>query len=81
MGLLFTPKMSWSAALEKLACQAQRSIYALYNYQKPFGHFNISQLLNLFDSMVKPVLTYGSQIWGYKYTPEKETVELSFSKR
>ena len=55
MGLLFTPTMSWSAALEKLACQAQRSMYALYNYQKPFGHFNISQLLNLFDSMVKPV--------------------------
>ena len=31
--------------------------------------------------MVKPVLTYGSQIWGYKYTPEIETVQLSFCKR
>ena len=81
MGLLFTPTLSWSAALDKLSCQAQISIYALYNYQKPFGHFNISQLLNLFDSMVKPGLTYGSQIWGYKYTPEIETVQLSFCKR
>jgi len=53
----------------------------LYIYQKPFGHSNISQLFNMFDSMVKPVLTYGSQIWGYKYTPEIETVQLSFCKR
>ena len=66
-GLLqFTPTLSWSAFLQKLACQARRSLYALYNYQKPFGHFNISQLFNLFDSMVKPVLTYGSQILGCK---------------
>ena len=31
--------------------------------------------------MVKPVLKYGSQIWGYKYTPEMEAVQLSFRKR
>ena len=31
--------------------------------------------------MVKHVLTYGSQIWGDKYTPEIETVQLSFWER
>ena len=81
MGLLFTPYLSWVTAQKKLASQAQKSIYAIYGYQEPFGHFNIKQLLQLFDSMVKPILCYGSQVWGYKYSPDIEAIQLSFCKR
>ena len=45
MGLLFTPSLSWTAAQVKLASQAQKSIYSIYEYQRPYGHFNIQQLL------------------------------------
>jgi len=31
--------------------------------------------------MVKPVIMYGSQILGYKYRPEIETVQLSLCNR
>jgi hypothetical protein len=39
MGLLLTPKLSWSSAHDKLASQAQKALFAIRNYQKPFGFF------------------------------------------
>ena len=81
LGLLFTPSLSWTSAQEKLALQAQKSIFAIYDYQRPFGYFNIKQLFKLFDAMVSPILCYGSQVWGYKYSVEIETVQINFCKR
>jgi len=34
LGLLFTPKLSWSKAKEKLAAQARKSIFAIKSYQR-----------------------------------------------
>ena len=34
MGLMFTPKLSWSATHEKLSAQAQKAIFSIYNYKK-----------------------------------------------
>jgi len=41
MGLLFTPKLSWSKAKAKLAMQAKKSIYAVKGYQGYFAKFDI----------------------------------------
>jgi hypothetical protein len=63
MGLLFTPKCSWREAKTKLAAQARKSIYAIKSYQRNFGKFFHSDYFKLFDSMVKPILTYGAEIY------------------
>jgi len=54
MGLLFTPKPSWSKA--KLAAQARKSIFAIRSFQRTFGYFSHNEYFILFDSMVKPIL-------------------------
>ena len=78
MGLLFTPKLSWTAAKTKLASQARKSIYALKNYQKSFGYFLYTDTFKLFDSMVTPILSFGSEIWGYEYSNVIEQVQTQF---
>lgn len=78
MGLLFTPSLSWMPAQHKQATQAQKAIFAIFKYQKPFGHFDVDQLFKLFDSMIKPILCYGSQIWGYKYCSDIESIQHLF---
>ena len=78
MGLLFTPSLSWMSAQQKLVSQAQKAIFAIFKYQKPFGRFNIKQQFQLFDSMIKPILCYGSQIWGVKYSKDIESVQNTF---
>ena len=67
IGLLFTPKHSWYNTKNKLATQAKISMYALKSYERIFGNFSLTDLLKLFDSMVKPILTYGAEIYGTKF--------------
>ena len=81
MGLLFTPTLSWTQAQHKLAAQAQKAIFTILNYQRSFGQFMADDLFCLFDSMVKPILCYGSSIWGHTYSDEIEKVQVNFCKK
>ena len=36
MGLIFTPKLSWSKAKRKLAAQARKNSFCIRNYQRKF---------------------------------------------
>ena len=80
LGLIFTPTLSWGKAKQKLVAQANKSIFAIKSYQKKFGHFTLSDHFKLFDSMVKPILLYGGDIWGFEYTSEIEKVQIRFCK-
>ena len=64
MGILFSPELCWSAAKYKLVAQAKKAIYSNKSYQRNFGHFPYTEQVKLFDTMITPVLTYGSEIWG-----------------
>ena len=80
MGLLFTPKLSWSKAKRKLAAQARKAIFCIKNYQRKFGYFKHEEIFRLFDSMVKPILCYGSEDWGTEYSTIIESVHFTFCK-
>lgn len=80
MGLLFTPKLSWSSAKLKLAAQAKKAIFAIRKYQQPFGKFLHNDIFKLFDAMVTPILCYASEVWGYEYSGTIEKVQVDFCK-
>ena len=80
MGILFTPKLSWTPAKEKLAAQARKAIYSINNYQRKFGYFSHNEYFKLFDAMVKPILTYGAEIWGFEYAEVIKQVQIQFYK-
>ena len=64
MGLIFTPKLSWSKAKRKLAAQARKAVFCIRNYQRKFGYFKHEEYFRLFDSMVSPILCFGLEVWG-----------------
>ena len=80
MGLLFTPKLSWSLATKKLANQARKAVYQIKQFQNPFGKFRHKEYFKIFDSMVMPILTYGAELWGYDYNKQVEQVHTKFCK-
>ena len=81
MGVCFTPSLSWASTHTKLGIQAKKSILSIKQYQKSFGYFPIKEYFKLFDALVKPVLCYASQVWGYCYVDTIESVQNDFCKR
>lgn len=74
MGLLFTPKLIWTKAKEELATQARGALFTLYNVQRKLGTFSVKEAFKLFDTMILPILTYATEIWGYDYSSQIEKV-------
>ena len=75
MGLLFSSNLTWTKAHAKLSVQAKKSILAINRFQKTFGNLNVDEYFKLFDSMVKPILVYGSEIWGNVPTCPVEKIQ------
>ena len=49
-------------------------------YQRKFGYFQQDEIFRLFDSMVKPILCYVSEVWGTEYLDVIESVYFNFCK-
>ena len=65
LGAYFTPKLSWTKTKDTLAMQANKAVNYILRCQKHFGFFKYYEAFKLFDAMVKPILMYSSEIWGY----------------
>lgn len=51
LGLLFTPKLSWSKAKRKLAGQAKKAIFCIRNYQAV--NLDISNMMKFFVCLIQ----------------------------
>ena len=80
LGIVFTPKLSWSKAKHTLALQARKALGMFYKLCKKVGHLPHFLSFKIFDTMIKPILTYGSEIWGYEASEIVESVHVRFCK-
>ena len=81
LGIYFTPKLVWSKTQDVLALQATKAVFKIFQYQRQFGQFCPNDIFKLFDSIVRPILCYGSEIWGYEYSQTIEKVQSKFCRR
>ena len=66
LGIEISNTGSFSKALDTLYKKSLRALYSVYASLNIYSDGNsMSLFLKLFDSLVKPVLLYGSEIWGY----------------
>ena len=64
LGMYFTPKLVWSKTKDMLSKQALKAISNIIRYQRNFGRFESKDMFKIFDTVVRPILCYGSEIWG-----------------
>ena len=76
-----TPKLSWGKTHELAAKQTHKAISCIFQCQYNFGQFKQQEIFKLFDSMIRPRLCYGCEIWGYEFNKTVESVHLYFCKR
>ena len=65
LAILITPKLVCSKTIEMLSTQALKTTSCILRNQSKFDYFHPKNMFELFDSMVKPILCYGAEIWGY----------------
>ena len=80
LGIILSRSGSFLNARKHLAEQARKAMHLLFlranNLDIP-----IDLQLKLFDNTVLPILTYGSEIWGFENTDIIERVHLDFLRR
>lgn len=80
LGLIFNYNGNFYKSRNKLVEQAQKALYALY-YKVNNISIPIDLQLKLFDSLVAPILTYSSEIWGFENKSNIEKIQLQFCKK
>ena len=64
LGMVFTPKGVWTAAQENMSGTGSRALFGLKRIFAKFGNMPISNMLQVFDGKVLPIITYGAELWG-----------------
>ena len=79
LGIVFSRIGNFKACKKRIAEKAR---IAMYNVIKKGRTHNlsISCQLDLFDKLVKPILLYGCEIWGFENNEILEKVQLKFCK-
>ena len=62
---------SFYQAQKSLSEQANRAIFSLYTLFNK-ADLDIWDKIKLFDSMISPILFYGSELWGFHKSPDIE---------
>ncbi len=64
LGVLITKSGSFSQAIKQLSSKGLKSCFAIKRYLSCVGYIPVKVWLHCFDAMVKPILLYGSEVWG-----------------
>lgn len=77
--MLFCRSGSFYQTKRHVAAQGTRAMYSLIKKLRPLS-LPIDMQIDIFNKTVKPVLLYGSEIWGFGNLDIIERVQLKFLK-
>ena len=73
VGVTFTSKLSTNIMAADQSVKAKRALIAVMNSLYKCGQLPSSIFFKLFDTKIKPILLYGSELWGYS---KRDTTEI-----
>lgn len=80
LGVVFSTSGKFRNAQQTLAEQARKAIFALKNHTRQFYDLKPDLMCMLFDKMIVPILSYGSEIWGLDSADQVERVHVQYCK-
>jgi hypothetical protein len=79
LGIIFTRTGNFSLTKKHLADKALKAMYEVLKMGRRYK-LSIKCLLDLFDKMIKPILLYGCEVWGFSNNDILEKIHLKFCK-
>ncbi|XP_077978836.1 uncharacterized protein LOC144434256 [Glandiceps talaboti] len=80
LGLLLSCRNKWSKAVSNLADQARKAMFSIFSFERKVGVITHEVYFKLFDSLILPILLYGSELWGFQQFMQIEMVQLKYCK-
>ena len=77
---LWISKRNFKKAIHHVSCQSKKIIFALKQYLMKLHTPPVSVALHIFNSIIKPILCYGCEIWGFTVKEEIERIEVQYLK-
>ena len=77
LGIVFNSRLTWGYAIKELAGKANKAVSMIRCAMWKLGVFEHKVLFKIFDSLVVPILCYGSEVWGYEYRRKIEQVHIN----
>ena len=62
LGIVFNSRLTWGHAIKKLAGKSKKAVSMIRRVMWKLGAFEHQALSKIFDSLVVPILCYGSEI-------------------
>ena len=81
LGITFSTGGAFTETHKTLSGQALKAIFKLNQYLYKFTDISPRHILDLYDKLITPILTYGGEIWGFSKHLQQERVHLQFCKK
>ncbi len=81
LGIKFSTTGSFTAAQKTLANQGLKASYQLEKCLSKFYNIDTSLSIELFDKLIEPILSYGSEVWGFHKAIDVERLHTRYCKR
>ena len=80
LGFIFSSSGKFKKGLDNLSLRAERALNDMKASTQNFNDLEFNMKISLFDSLVKSVVLYGCEIWGFCEAKKHETFYLKFLK-
>ena len=80
LGIVFSSGGSLMHATKTLSGQAHNAIFILRKYLNKFTNITPEHKLELFEKLIRPILLYGSEVWGFSKRLPIERIQTQFLK-
>ena len=79
--IVFSTGSAFTEAQHILSGQSLKAIFMLNKYIRKFVNLKPQHILDLFGKLIRPILTYSAEVWGFTTSMITERVHLQFSKK
>jgi hypothetical protein len=80
LGIVFTVKMVWTLAQKTVAAQGLKALNFIKHIYFRCNGLPVDTCFELFDKMVKPIVTYGAELWGCNTHKCLEDIQVKFGR-
>ena len=80
LGVIFGSTLNWSRCVENLSGKALKAVAGIKRLYFRLKNLPAETVFKVFDTKVKPILLYGSEVWGCKKFDDIEKVHIKICK-